>query len=741
MLKNLTTALLVFFATVAVAQTGLTCEDPIPVGKDYEGKIDGPCTVWYSANTYDLPLRVFFVPDSVGSTKSPEVLIDFTCTPGVYDDLLLDSLINKAAVFGVSVPIQFRCGVISMYGKNVYELTVNNSYRDDLSNAGLTYNVPAFVQVNFFESGTITLTPDTIFTSCIEHSQHVKLGDTLDILPNDSTRAFVLPYMDWKNDSIRFVWLGEGDARVWLAKDNCEFTPSTSSIYVDGYYDVKKDQPYKLQSQEIKDAIKDSQNGGVVFSKILSSAAGKLVIEKIPETPPAGGAILMEYGKSVAVQANSDQLYAFPKTWNNATMFQPSVSGEFQMQICNSHTFVESTGIYVNTYVANMYDEYAVHMTSLDMEFNTKNAKDKYMYVRFVTSKNTNVTPYLWSVSPCIDVSRPIYANQALNMTSSGSSYFYRLKYSEFSGYDLTVKWEGTTRMTFSIGDTCKFVNNSSNARVVHYKAVNKNTDYLIPAATVDSWAPRVDEEGFLYVRFSSVNGKITFLTEKPLEITPMDTTITDTICYGVTYEWNGQKYTTSGEYEQSFTATNGADSIVTLNLVVLPEVKPVLTDVTVEYGKTYEWNDKVYAETTTDTITLQDEHGCDYLAILKLTVLDKPASPCVLNSIELKVKDQLTLNLDSAFTVYRINYSEWAATGATLTWSGTEPLHTFVAETCEFYVAPYNKYVHAYVEVPAEGVLVLDKAMLTDLAAYVDEDGYLYIRFLTEKEGVLEVK
>jgi hypothetical protein len=117
------------------------------------------------------------------------------------------------------------------------------------------------------------------------------------------------------------------------------------------------------------------------------------------------------------------------------------------------------------------------------------------------------------------------------------------------------------------------------------------------------------------------------------------------------------------------------------------------------------------------------------------------PSNPCVANSIELKANDQLTLNLDSAFTVYRINYSEWVATGATLTWNGTEPLHTFVAETCEFAVAPYNKYVHAYVTVPAEGVAVLDAAKLAEMAAYVDEDGYLYIRFLTEKEGILEVK
>ena len=117
------------------------------------------------------------------------------------------------------------------------------------------------------------------------------------------------------------------------------------------------------------------------------------------------------------------------------------------------------------------------------------------------------------------------------------------------------------------------------------------------------------------------------------------------------------------------------------------------------------------------------------------------PTSPCAVNSIELKANNQLTLNLDSAFTVYRINYNDWVNNGITLTWNGTEPLYTFVAETCEFAVAPYNKFVHAYLSVPAEGVAVLDTAKLAEMATYVDEDGYLYIRFLTEKEGTLEVK
>lgn len=115
------------------------------------------------------------------------------------------------------------------------------------------------------------------------------------------------------------------------------------------------------------------------------------------------------------------------------------------------------------------------------------------------------------------------------------------------------------------------------------------------------------------------------------------------------------------------------------------------------------------------------------------------PSSPCVEASLLINSGDQLTLNLDSAFTIYRIEYAAWKDQGMSLSWTGTTDLHTFVAETCTFAVAPYNKYVHVYV--PVQGEHTLDANAMADLAEYVDEDGYLYIRFLTEKEGVLTVK
>ena len=43
-------------------------------------------------------------------------------------------------------------------------------------------------------------------------------------------------------------------------------------------------------------------------------------------------------------------------------------------------------------------------------------------------------------------------------------------------------------------------------------------------------------------------------------------------------YTWNDQTYTTSGEYQQTFTASNSADSIVTLTLTILPTPQPTIT-------------------------------------------------------------------------------------------------------------------------------------------------------------------
>ncbi len=740
MIKTFFSALaLVLFATTMMAQSGLTCEDPIPVNENYTGSVDGPCTLWYSAWTYDLPLNVHFIPDDPNSAWGPEVEVDFTCVPGVYADPKLDSLINLVEDYDVSFPIEFLCDFVTKDGKVEWDLSVNKNYREQLAEFGIPYNIQAFIKVTYFESGRITLKPDTLFKNCMENGEYLKLGDTIDIEANDSESFFVLPYVDWQNDSIQFTWTGEQPAQVYVAVQECDFMPSVSSPYVWDSFETSADAPYKLYTEQMKQAIKDNIGAGLFYGKVLSSTPGQLVVEHIPMGQVEGGAVLMEYGESYTIVANDpNALYCFPKSWS-ATQFISDSKSKSVMYLSGTHEFTISEND-ANVLAAYLFRENAA---GSDLCLSTTELTDlyasinDYVYVRFATAKTTTITPHMWDASDCADKSTQLISGKQVVVPARSSSVVYRLRYDDWKGGDITIAWTGSSPLPVYIADTCFHYLSSSDERVVRYSQVARRSSIKISTESINSWEPRVDADGFLYVCFNPTSkGNVTFISDKPSTPDPIYTTISDTLCYGESYTWNGQTYSATGDYQQTLVAANGADSIVTLKLTILPEVPATTEKAEIIAGETYTWNGKEYTEAGEYTITLQDENGCDYQATLILNVLP-PLSPCLQASVKLNVGDELKVNLASAFTVYAIDYNAWMQQAVTLVWTGVEPLHTFVAETCEFALAPYNRYVHAYVPVPAQGDWVLD---MNALAPYVDEDGYLYVRFLTEFEGTLKV-
>ena len=741
MKKILFALLIALFATNMMAQTGLTCDDPIPVDENYRGRVEGPCEVWYTAYTYDLPLTVYFSPDASDSDWGPEVVVDFTCTPGEYEDPELANVIATVTDLGFELPVEFLCDRVFRNGKYAYDLSIGKFYRDQLVECGITHNVQAFVKVTFFEAGEISLRPDTLFKNCMENSHYIKLGDTIDIQANDSNQVFVMAYPDWVDDSTRIVWDGEEPAQIWLATTTCDFEPKKENVFVYKQYETSKEMPYKLYKEDMKLDIENSTDGGIFYAKIVSPSSGRLVVEKIPMSDALGGATVFEYDQPVQVAAkDSVALFAIPKTWRKATQFVIEGGDNVRMDVSNNYLFeTSSSSVFVNQYTAmNTDGQLAVSLTSAELRPMINKVIDNYLYVRFVSNTDIAVTPVLWGVSECIDNTQSLFLNTTFT-AAKGGNVIYRINYSDIEGYDLTIKWDGNSRMYTYIGDTCFFAMTSNNSHLIHYENFSRKGTSLIEAATVRTWKDRVDADGYIYARFNpSTAAKLTLITTEPEVIVPdtIYTAISETLCYGESYAWNGQTYSTAGEYKQSFTATNGADSIVTLQLTILPEVAPTKEEATIEAGETYTWNGKEYTEAGEYTITLQDKNGCDYQATLVLKV-KKPLSPCLQSSIKLNVGDEVVINLDSAFTVYAIDYAAWMAQPVTLVWTGAEALHTFVAETCVFALAPYNKYVHAYVPVPAQGDSVLD---MEALAPYVDEDGYLYVRFLTEFEGVLTI-
>ena len=142
------------------AEIGSTCDVPIEVEFDYTDRIEGASEVWYKLWTYDLPVKIHFTPDADNSSWGPEIQIDYTCSPGFYDDPKIEAMMNELSGFGMAMPIELFFNPIVNDGKTEWTTSINQSYREQLLQYGITYNVGMYIKITYFEAGEISFTQE-----------------------------------------------------------------------------------------------------------------------------------------------------------------------------------------------------------------------------------------------------------------------------------------------------------------------------------------------------------------------------------------------------------------------------------------------------------------------------------------------------------------------------------------------------------------------------------------------------
>ena len=142
------------------AEIGSSCEVPIEVELDYTDSIEGASEVWYQLWTYDLPVKIHFTPDADNSSWGPEIQIDYTCSPGFYDDPKIDAMMNELSGYGMAMPIELFFDPIINDGKTEWTTSINQSYREQLQQYGITYNVGMYIKITYFEAGEISFTQE-----------------------------------------------------------------------------------------------------------------------------------------------------------------------------------------------------------------------------------------------------------------------------------------------------------------------------------------------------------------------------------------------------------------------------------------------------------------------------------------------------------------------------------------------------------------------------------------------------
>ena len=97
-------------------------------------------------------------------------------------------------------------------------------------------------------------------------------------------------------------------------------------------------------------------------------------------------------------------------------------------------------------------------------------------------------------------------------------------------------------------------------------------------------------------------------------------------ICAGSNVVINGVSYTTAGSYSQSLVNTAGCDSLLNIGIAVLPVVE-TCENVSIFDGEVFSLNGTAYNLPGTYEQLLQSVDGCDSLVIIKLEVLPAPVA------------------------------------------------------------------------------------------------------------------
>ncbi len=157
-----------------------------------------------------------------------------------------------------------------------------------------------------------------------------------------------------------------------------------------------------------------------------------------------------------------------------------------------------------------------------------------------------------------------------------------------------------------------------------------------------------------------------------------------DTICFGQSYTWGGLTPNTTGTFSQVFTAGNGCDSTVTLSLFVRPQITHTFAD-TICFGQSYTWGTQTHNTTGAFTQVFTAGNGCDSTVTLNLFVRPQITHTfadtiCAGQSYTFGTQ---TLNTTGIFTQVFTAASNCDSTVTLHLWVRPQITHTFADTIC----------------------------------------------------------
>jgi hypothetical protein len=403
------------------------------------------------------------------------------------------------------------------------------------------------------------MVPDTEFADCIDGGKFMQLGDTVNVLPQDKDRHVILPYVQWSKDSIRYIWQGTAPVSVAIA-NTCGIDPidKTDERIVDRIEMMPGDTVSYTAAQIKYYAEFENAQAGMYYGKFYSNGTGVLKVERIPVAPPDGGAILLEYGKTVSINADDTQLFALSKD-TVSLRFDSPTDYILRMYVGATADFTPETAL--ATYQYAVYEGgHTLMLTADELAALWAKTSGKYLYVRFATNAATTVTPDIWYPSECAKKWNNLPQGNLSIKRIASERVYYKIVYSEWKGGDITIKDTKGSVVDVYVEDTCGFETSDTH---LYNGNIKRRGTLTIPAATVNTWAEHVDDEGNLYILFDpSGNTTITISSTAPEEQDPEPPLPSTTIHVACISESNAN-IQISVSAAQQLTITNATGMVV----------------------------------------------------------------------------------------------------------------------------------------------------------------------------------
>lgn len=512
------------FAIAAMAQNdGSICDKAIYVDSTLVQRVAANTTLWFTANTEDLPLTVYFFPDEP-MEYGPEVYIDFTCTPGVYEDENIRDIIDLAASVELYFPFGAVAGEVEIDGETVYMMSYERDLLELFLALGIDYSIPVYVSFRSSVAGTMQMSNIKTMTLCTDVCQRVEMRDTL-YLQADKENLFYFPVTEWKDKNMSFAWTGTAPIRAYLETD-CEFDTLTSEYTYDFATESNGMYTQLVSVNGINNYIRDAEDGNMYVTFVTSEDGQVYVADYVDhgsmtivdcvddfETeaisfPTSEGGVAMSAKASLPYRIESDKLknkdvrLTWATTENKLAVAYFANFCGFELKAVDPDV-VDTIHFAYNEELQAMVADIPMERMNRIVNRNT----DGWLFMQIYREE---AGTFAWdtyeNIQPdCDTKSLLLQPNDSVEMPADYYNTSYKLVAKDWIGYRHTFTWKSTHQAYIFIADSCSFPLAPYNVHVGKYMVVNPNDSVSMSVDDIEMLNKDfTDEYGNLYLRLRS---------------------------------------------------------------------------------------------------------------------------------------------------------------------------------------------------------------------------------------------